>query len=87
MYRWCSCGMSRAQPLCDGSHVGTKFKPLKFRIEEETDSIYLCGWKLSTVAPFWDGKTCERINNKTFGQQETVHQIQEPKIIENDQEK
>ena len=42
-YRWCSCGMSRSQPLCDGSHRDTKFKPLKFRIETETDCIYLCG--------------------------------------------
>jgi CDGSH-type Zn-finger protein len=42
-YRWCSCGMSRTQPLCDGTHRGTKFKPLKFRIETATDSIHLCG--------------------------------------------
>mmetsp|Transcript_15262 Transcript_15262/g.15139 ORF Transcript_15262/g.15139 Transcript_15262/m.15139 type:complete len:192 (+) Transcript_15262:1-576(+) len=42
-YRWCSCGMSRSQPLCDGSHRGSKFKPLKFRIEQQVDTIHLCG--------------------------------------------
>ena len=45
-YFWCACGLSKKQvilfflklkktkfikPLCDGSHVGTKFKPLAFK--------------------------------------------------------
>lgn len=42
-YYWCSCGMSRTQPFCDNSHMGTKFKPLKFRVEEDTTSLQLCG--------------------------------------------
>ena len=35
-YHWCSCGMSKKQPFCDGSHKafnaanGTAFKSLKF---------------------------------------------------------
>ena len=29
-YYWCSCGMSKNQPFCDSSHLGTSFKPLKF---------------------------------------------------------
>jgi CDGSH-type Zn-finger protein len=42
-YYWCACGMSRKQPFCDGSHHGTKFKPIKFRLEQKADSIQLCG--------------------------------------------
>ena len=29
-YFWCSCGKSLKQPLCDGSHKETKFKPIAF---------------------------------------------------------
>jgi len=32
-YFWCSCGMSKKQPFCDSSHVGTEFKPLKFSLD------------------------------------------------------
>ena len=27
-YLWCTCGMSKNQPFCDGSHAKTEFKPL-----------------------------------------------------------
>ena len=27
-YFWCSCGKSLKQPLCDGSHKETEFKPI-----------------------------------------------------------
>ena len=27
-YYWCSCGQSKKQPFCDGSHKGTEFTPL-----------------------------------------------------------
>lgn len=64
-YRWCSCGMSRQQPFCDNSHHGTKFQPIKFRIEQNADSVQLCGWKLSLMAPFCDGQTCTAIKNGT----------------------
>ncbi|MFT4651259.1 MAG: CDGSH-type Zn-finger protein, partial [Flavobacteriales bacterium] len=26
-YYWCSCGQSKKQPFCDGSHKGTEFRP------------------------------------------------------------
>src|SRR5690554_3803493 len=26
-YYFCMCGLSKSQPFCDGSHVGTEFKP------------------------------------------------------------
>lgn len=46
---WCTCGLSKKQPLCDGSHVGTGFKPLKWKVpgtlaDGAAQSIYtLCG--------------------------------------------
>ena len=39
-YFWCSCGQSTKQPLCDGSHKGTSFLPLKYVATENKD-IYL----------------------------------------------
>lgn len=27
---FCMCGLSASQPFCDGSHVGTEFKPKRF---------------------------------------------------------
>ena len=53
-YFWCSCGQSKNQPFCDGSHGGTSFRPEKVVIEEEK----LCAWcacKQSRTAPFCDG--------------------------------
>jgi CDGSH-type Zn-finger protein len=43
-YFWCSCGQSTKQPLCDGSHKGTSFLPLKYVATENKD-IYFCGCK------------------------------------------
>ena len=38
-YFWCSCGKSKKQPFCDGSHVGTDYSPLKF-ISEKSEVDY-----------------------------------------------
>ena len=37
-YYYCTCGKSKNQPFCDGSHEGTKFKPLKFVFEGDNES-------------------------------------------------
>lgn len=41
--------------------MGTAFKPLKFSLDEKADTMHLCGCKLSTSAPFCDGKTCRKL--------------------------
>ena len=53
-YLWCTCGLSKTQPFCDNSHVGTKFKPLIFKAQE-TDEELLCACKRTLSAPYCDG--------------------------------
>ncbi len=53
-YWWCTCGLSKNQPLCDGSHKETDFEPMKFSITEK-DTYHLCGCKQSGNKPFCDG--------------------------------
>jgi len=53
-YHWCSCGRSKNQPYCDGSHKGTGFQPIAFTAEK-TEVAYLCGCKKTGNTPFCDG--------------------------------
>jgi CDGSH-type Zn-finger protein/mannose-6-phosphate isomerase-like protein (cupin superfamily) len=53
-YLWCSCGRSKTQPFCDGSHVGSKFLPVVFKAERDEDVIF-CGCKHTGTGPFCDG--------------------------------
>ena len=53
-YWWCACGRSKSQPLCDGSHKGSEFTPMKYTAEE-TKTVYFCACKQTANAPFCDG--------------------------------
>lgn len=53
-YRWCACGLSKTQPFCDNSHVGTSFRPLIFKAQE-TDEELLCACKRTRSPPYCDG--------------------------------
>jgi len=53
-YYWCSCGKSKNQPFCDGSHKGSEFVPQQIKAEK-TETVYLCGCKMSSKKPFCDG--------------------------------
>ncbi len=53
-YYWCSCGKSQNQPFCDGSHRGSEFSPVMFKIDEKKD-VWLCQCKHSKNQPFCDG--------------------------------
>jgi CDGSH-type Zn-finger protein len=53
-YYWCSYGLSKNQPFCDGSHAGTGLSPIKFEAAE-TKTVYLCGCKSSKSGVFCDG--------------------------------
>ena len=53
-YFWCSCGKSSKQPLCDGSHKGTEFKPTTFKADV-TKKLFFCACKQTKNQPFCDG--------------------------------
>ncbi len=53
-YFWCSCGLSKNQPFCDGSHKDTEFTPVKWSCEENGKK-YFCACKQTANAPFCDG--------------------------------
>ncbi len=53
-YAWCSCGLSRSQPWCDGSHRGTGFQPIKF-VAPLSALFAMCGCKRSQNAPYCFG--------------------------------
>ena len=53
-YYWCSCGQSKNQPFCDGSHKGSSFSPMAVEITE-TKTVSWCTCKQSANQPFCDG--------------------------------
>jgi CDGSH-type Zn-finger protein len=52
-YWWCSCGRSRNQPFCDGSHKGTEFSPLAYATTETTTKRF-CVCKRTGTPPLCD---------------------------------
>ena len=53
-YHFCTCGRSKSQPFCDGSHAGTSFTP-KVIVADDDGDAYLCACKHTGNAPFCDG--------------------------------
>ena len=56
-YSWCSCGYSKKDPFCDGSHKNYPelgLKSLKYEAKETKD-LYFCGCKYTKTPPFCDG--------------------------------
>lgn len=53
-YHYCTCGRSKGQPFCDGSHAGTGFSPLAFTVQEKK-RMALCACKHTGHAPQCDG--------------------------------
>jgi len=53
-YYWCSCGQSKNQPFCDGSHQGTTFAPTEYKATENK-TVYFCGCKHSKAGALCDG--------------------------------
>lgn len=53
-YYYCTCGRSKDQPFCDGSHKNTDFTPKKFSPDEKGEA-YLCQCKHTKNPPYCDG--------------------------------
>ncbi|XP_076090794.1 uncharacterized protein LOC143062862 [Mytilus galloprovincialis] len=64
-YSWCTCGWSKSQPFCDGSHKEilrmtnprakvVNFKPTRFEVTE-SKKYWLCMCKQTNNRPFCDG--------------------------------
>lgn len=53
-YSWCSCGLSKNEPFCDGAHKGTDKKSVKF-VAERSGCAQLCGCKKTKNPPYCDG--------------------------------
>lgn len=55
-YAWCSCGLSKQQPFCDGSHTSTRsgMKPVVWT-QQKDQTAFLCGCKRSGKLPYCDG--------------------------------
>jgi len=53
-YAWCSCGNSKKQPFCDGTHDQTGLYPVIVDIKEPK-RVAWCGCKRSENKPYCDG--------------------------------
>ena len=53
-YWWCSCGNSKKQPFCDGSHKGSEFAPLEYKATKDK-TVWFCGCKHTGKSPMCDG--------------------------------
>jgi len=53
-YFWCACGKSSKQPFCDGSHIGSEFVPVMFKMAEKQEA-WLCQCKHTKNPPYCDG--------------------------------
>ncbi|XP_053553742.1 CDGSH iron-sulfur domain-containing protein 3, mitochondrial [Bombina bombina] len=56
VYPWCSCGHSKKQPFCDGSHrtSASGLSPLRFTPTKD-EAVWLCGCKQTKTPPYCDG--------------------------------
>ncbi|MGP8122235.1 MAG: CDGSH iron-sulfur domain-containing protein [Xanthobacteraceae bacterium] len=53
-YYWCTCGNSKKQPFCDGTHQGSSFAPLAYTATESKKAAF-CGCKHTKGQPMCDG--------------------------------
>jgi CDGSH-type Zn-finger protein len=65
LYSWCSCGLSKIQPFCDGAHKGNDqgFKSVKY-LADETKIINFCGCKQSKNGMFCDDSHTKMTNDE-----------------------
>ena len=78
-YYFCSCGRSKSQPFCDGSHAGTGLSPKTFTAEETGDA-YLCACKATANTPFCDGSH-KQFSAEQIGQEAPLPQAKSHPLV------
>ncbi|QOR61136.1 CDGSH iron-sulfur domain-containing protein [Sulfurovum sp. ST-21] len=58
-YSFCTCGKSSDGVICNGSHKGTEFTPIKFTATRTGEAL-LCLCKKSGNLPYCDGTHAKR---------------------------
>lgn len=53
--KWCTCGLSKTQPWCDGSHKNTGFRSLKWTVPTTQTRHEICNCKHTKSPPYCDG--------------------------------
>ena len=66
-YFFCTCGLAKVQPFCDGSHKSTSLKPLKFTATATTQK-WMCMCKHTGNPPYCDG-THQKFGKEDVGTQ------------------
>ncbi|OAF72202.1 CDGSH iron-sulfur domain-containing protein 3, mitochondrial [Intoshia linei] len=77
LYYWCTCGISRNQPFCDGEHRTIQhshkakstdgFSPIKFKVKDD-GHYWLCNCKQTNNAPFCDGSHDSTLVQEKFNE-------------------
>ena len=70
---WCSCGRSKNQPFCDGSHQGSDFEPIGFTAEQD-GKYFFCLCKRSANPPLCDGSH-SRITREDLEAQKATKEV------------
>ncbi len=66
-YHFCTCGKSKSQPFCDGSHAGTTFTP-RVIVADSDGEAFLCACKHTGNTPFCDG-THQQFSDAQIGKE------------------
>ena len=54
-YYWCTCGQSKNQPFCDGSHKVTGYSNVPYKAIKD-EIVFFCGCKKSSNKPLCDSQ-------------------------------
>ncbi len=78
-YHFCTCGRSKSQPSCDGSHGGTSFTP-KVIVPDSDGVAYLCACKHTANSPYCDGSHTQFTDDQVGleGPDEQLHPLHKP---------
>ena len=84
-YHFCTCGKSKSQPFCDGSHAGSGFTP-RVIVSDKDEVAYLCACKHSRNLPYCDGThqqfSDDQVATEGPGIEDSKNAMPEPRVTE-----